>query len=116
MLQCKRHFRAQNESYHLQAPFIFPFRAVLSLVGVLLLLGTFADYILPCHVNGVLSPLKDVLECFSIYGNGKKLLSTAEGGTDHISGLGGIRYLMSVLSFKEKVFIFTLSEHFQCCG
>ena len=116
MLQCKRHFRSENESYHLQAQFIFPFRAVLSLVGVMLLLGTFADYILPCDVNGVLSPLKDVLECFSIYGNGKKILSTAEGGTDHISGLGGIRYHMTGLSMKEKVFIFTLSEHFRCCG
>ena len=94
------HFRT-NLAFDLVSKFyFFPFRAVLSLVGVLLLLGTFADYIFPCNGNGVLSSVKDVLECFSIYGNGKKIISTAEGGTDHISGLGGIRYHMSDFLFR----------------
>ena len=38
------------------------------------------------------SMTEKVLKCFSIYENGKKVLSTKTGGADHITCLGGMRY------------------------
>jgi len=71
------------------------FICVLALLAAVMLLGTVADVYQRFHAEeeaNIAQPVwLRVLKCFSIYTNGKKVLDSRAGGSDHLGCLGGIR-------------------------
>ena len=60
----------------------------MSILGFLMVLGTMIGVV---KTGSKMSMTEKVLTSFSILENGRKVLSTKQGGADHITCLGGIR-------------------------
>ena len=90
----------------------------MSVLGGLILLGTlveawqeagpYRDIILKKEPYTPESLLVKALKCFSVYGNGKKILNTdpPKDGSNHLGCLSGIRYpfIAIILDIFSKVF------------